>query len=260
MQDQVLSLRAVGVAAAMMSSSDSREEQTRVRKALSKLTSAAGESEDKELRVLYLTPERIAKSKLVMNLLEKIYAAGRLGLIAVDEAHCISQWGHDFRQDYEKLAALRVQFPKTPILALTATATRAVANDVQKCLNLTSVVELRAPADRSNLFYAVRHRPKGAAEVLEMVLATIKLFPAGTPGLVYCITRKEAESLREGLAQHLPCAFYHGDLTAESRRKVHSAWVEGQIHVVVATVAFGMGINKADRWKGCTLFVALPTQ
>lgn len=246
MQDQVMSLRAVGVGAAMLSNSDSREEQTRIRKAMSKLATASNGTEAEELRVLYLTPERLAKSKLVMNLLEKIYAAGRMALIAIDEAHCISQWGHDFRPDYEKLAALRIQFPKTPILALTATATRSVAADVQKCLNLTSVVELRAATNRSNLFYAVRHRPKDASEVLAMVLKTIKLFPAGTPGLVYCITRKEAECLREGLSQHVPCAFYHGDLTAEARQKVHSSWVEGNIHVVVATVAFGMGINKAD--------------
>ncbi|CAK9064216.1 unnamed protein product, partial [Durusdinium trenchii] len=122
MQDQVMSLRALGIGAAMLSSNDSREEQTRIRKAMSKLTAAKSSSDTGELRLLYLTPERLAKSKLVMNLLEKIYASGRLGLIAIDEAHCISQWGHDFRQDYERLAALRIQFPKTPILALTATA------------------------------------------------------------------------------------------------------------------------------------------
>eukprot|EP00913_Durusdinium_trenchii_P020128 g18916.t1 len=90
------------------------------------------------------------------------------------------------------------------------------------------------------------HRPKAAADVLELVLSTIRKFPQGTPGLVYCITRKEAESLREGLSEHVRCAFYHGDLSADLRQKVHSAWVEGEVNVVVATVAFGMGINKGD--------------
>ncbi|CAK9094875.1 ATP-dependent DNA helicase Q-like 2 (RecQ-like protein 2) (AtRQ2) (AtRecQ2) (AtRecQl2), partial [Durusdinium trenchii] len=125
-------------------------------------------------------------------------------------------------------------------------ATPSVALDVQKCLQLQETVELRAPTDRANLFYVVCHRPKAAADVLELVLSTIRKFPQGTPGLVYCITRKEAESLREGLSEHVRCAFYHGDLSADLRQKVHSAWVEGEVNVVVATVAFGMGINKGD--------------
>ncbi|CAE7768458.1 RECQL2 [Symbiodinium pilosum] len=112
---------------------------------------------------------------------------------------------------------------------------------------MSGAVELRAPTDRPNLFYAVRHRPKAAADVLAAVLSTILLFPRGTPGLVYCITRKEAEVLRQGLAAGgVPCEFYHGDLDAAARQKVHSSWVEGRIDVVVATVAFGMGINKSD--------------
>ncbi|CAJ1402095.1 unnamed protein product [Effrenium voratum] len=240
MQDQVMALRALGLKASMLSSGDSREEQTKVRAEMKEITSSSSAF------LLYLTPERLAKSKLVMNLLEKIYAAGRLGLIAIDEAHCVSHWGHDFRPDYEKLAALRVQFPSTPILALTATATPAVAADLQRSLSLGSAVELRAPTDRPKLFYAVRHRPKGFPEVLELVAKTVQGFPRGTPGLVYCITRKEAEALQTALAPQVPCAFYHGDLDPMARHKVHSAWMEGEIHVVVATVAFGMGINKAD--------------
>eukprot|EP00439_Symbiodinium_sp_Y106_P086461 s485_g33.t1 len=265
LKDQVMALQALGIKAAMLSSSDSREDQTKIRAEMKALTAKDGGD---GLRILYLTPERLAKSKLVMNLLEKIYAADRLGLLAIDEAHCISQWGHDFRQDlmlgrllmvlgrfsaskplledYERLAALRVQFPQTPILALTATATQTVAGDVQRCLGMAGAVELRAPTDRPNLFYAVRHRPKAAADVLAMVLSTIQLFPRGTPGLVYCFTRKEAEQLRQGLAEAgVPCEFYHGDLDASARQRVHSSWVEGRISVVVATVAFGMGINKS---------------
>eukprot|EP00435_Cladocopium_sp_Y103_P023341 s1915_g5.t1 len=202
MQDQVMSLRAVGVGAAMLSNSDSREEQTRIRKAMSKLATASnGKTEAEEQQFcprVFVVAVLCAPNSILgfPDAEEKIYAAGRMALIAIDEAHCISQWGHDFRPDYEKLAALRIQFPKTPILALTATATRSVAADVQKCLNLTSVVELRAPTNRSNLFYAVRHRPKDASLVLEMVLKTIKLFPVGTPGLVYCITRLGADAAR----------------------------------------------------------------
>ncbi|CAK9064218.1 ATP-dependent DNA helicase Q1 (DNA-dependent ATPase Q1) (RecQ protein-like 1), partial [Durusdinium trenchii] len=112
MQDQVMSLRALGIGAAMLSSNDSREEQTRIRKAMSKLTAAKSSSDTGELRLLYLTPERLAKSKLVMNLLEKIYASGRAPNGYADACD----------KDYERLAALRIQFPKTPILALTATA------------------------------------------------------------------------------------------------------------------------------------------
>ena len=119
------------------------------------------------LLVVYVTPERIAKSKLFMSVLEQIYGAGRLGLLAIDEAHCISQWGHDFRPDYEKLAALRVQFPKTPILALTATANSTVAGDVQKSLGIRGL-EFRSPTNRSNLFYMVRHRPKAPGEAMHI--------------------------------------------------------------------------------------------
>eukprot|EP00931_Biecheleriopsis_adriatica_P001429 TRINITY_DN10177_c0_g1_i1.p1 TRINITY_DN10177_c0_g1~~TRINITY_DN10177_c0_g1_i1.p1 ORF type:complete len:740 (+),score=141.02 TRINITY_DN10177_c0_g1_i1:29-2221(+) len=244
MHDQVMSLRAVGVGAEMLSSNDAREEQTRIRNAMKAIAGNGGES---SLRVLYVTPERLAKSKLVLNILEKIYASGKLGLIAIDEAHCISQWGHDFRQDYEKLAALRVQFPKTPILALTATATNAVANNVQQILGMSGAVELRAATNRPNLFYAVRHRPKSASDMLQVVLAAIRLFPSGTPGLVYCITRKEAESVCDGLRSGgVHCAYYHGDLDADARQRVHEKWVEGEVSVIVATVAFGMGINKSD--------------
>lgn len=249
MHDQVMSLKAIGVNAAMLSSSDSREKQNQVRSEMKALAAKGGkQTKSATLRVLYVTPERLAKSKLVMSALEQIYAAGRLGFIAIDEAHCVSQWGHDFRQDYERLAALRVQFAKTPILALTATATPNVAADVQRCLGIRAV-ELRSPTDRPNLFYAVRHRPKAVEGTLAALGNVIRKFPEGTPGIVYCITRKEAEMLCEGLRTLDPpvrCKFYHGDLDHNLRQQVHSMWMDGKISVVVATVAFGMGINKPD--------------
>lgn len=253
MHDQVLALRAVGIRAAMLSSNESREDQNKVRADLKALvpakTAKARDTPSPDgLLVVYVTPERIAKSKLFMSVLEQIYGAGRLGLLAIDEAHCISQWGHDFRPDYEKLAALRVQFPKTPILALTATANSTVAGDVQKSLGIRGL-EFRSPTNRSNLFYMVRHRPKAPGEVLAAVARSIRLFPRGTPGIVYCFTRKEAESVCQGLCtleDPVPAVFYHGDLDAATRHRIYDMWVEGTVNVIVATVAFGMGINKSD--------------
>ena len=228
MHDQVTSLRALGICASMLSSGDSREGQAQVRADMKALASKGGGA----LRVIYLTPERLAKSKLVMSTLEQIYNAGRLALIAIDEAHCISQWGHDFRPDYERLAALRVQFPKTPILAITATATPEVAADVRKCLGITHAIEFRSATNRPNLQYMVRLRRKAAADYVASILEVIHLFPAGTPGIVYCISRKEAEQITELLASAstpVRCAFYHGELTQDARERVQTKWVEGEI-------------------------------
>eukprot|EP00971_Amphidinium_carterae_P325733 6456149-Amphidinium_carterae.1 len=125
-----------------------------------------------------------------------------------------------------------------------------VAADVRKCLGIPLAVELRSATNRANLHYAVRLRPKTSADAIQSIIKIVKQFPAGTPGIVYCITRKEAEQIDAAMrsAEDAPIesAFYHADLTAEARERVHSRWMEGHLAVVVATVAFGMGINKAD--------------
>eukprot|EP00930_Biecheleria_cincta_P041600 TRINITY_DN28539_c0_g1_i1.p1 TRINITY_DN28539_c0_g1~~TRINITY_DN28539_c0_g1_i1.p1 ORF type:complete len:448 (+),score=53.52 TRINITY_DN28539_c0_g1_i1:334-1677(+) len=114
-------------------------------------------------------------------------------------------------------------------------------------LYIAETFRRRAATDRPNLFYAVRHKPKSASDVAKRLLDTIKLFPPGTPGLVYCITRKEAETICADLSSRgVQCCYYHGDLDANARQQVHEKWVEGRISIIVATVAFGMGINKGD--------------
>ncbi|VDD75478.1 unnamed protein product [Mesocestoides corti] len=162
------------------------------------------------LRVLFVTPEKLSKSKVLMHRLEKAYERGRLARIVVDEVHCVSQWGHDFRPDYKFLHVLRSQFPGVPILGLTATASAEVVLDVQKMLGLKAdCLVLRSSYNRPNLLYEV-----GLSAYLN----------------------------EAGVAS----AHYHANVQAEQRARDHVAWLEDKIKVIVATVAFGMGIDKPN--------------
>lgn len=148
MEDQLMSVKSLGIESSMLNASCSREEVNRVHGAM---TDKKG-----ELKLLYVTPEKIAKSKRFMSKLEKMYEMGRLSRIVIDEVHCVSQWGHDFRPDYKILGILKRQFPNTPILGLTATATSKVLADVKDMLSLKGCVVFRASYNRTNLFYEVR--------------------------------------------------------------------------------------------------------
>ncbi|KDO47833.1 hypothetical protein CISIN_1g03598822mg, partial [Citrus sinensis] len=144
-QDQVMCLAALGIPAHMLTSTTSKEDEKFIYKALEK-----GEG---ELKMLYVTPEKISKSKRFMSKLEKCHHAGRLSLISIDEAHCCSQWGHDFRPDYKNLGILKTQFPDVPMMALTATATQKVQNDLMEMLHIRKCIKFVSTINRPNLFY-----------------------------------------------------------------------------------------------------------
>ncbi|KAL8172035.1 hypothetical protein V2J09_023839 [Rumex salicifolius] len=217
-----------------------KEDEKSIYKALEK-----GEG---DLKVLYVTPEKISKSKRFMSKLEKCNHVGRLSLIAIDEAHCCSQWGHDFRPDYKNLSILKTQFPTIPVIALTTTATRKVQIDLMEMLHIPKCVKFVSTVNRPNLFYMVREKSSVAKNVVDGVADFIKgSYPKSEFGIVYCFTRKECEQVANELQQRgIKAGFYHADMDVRARENVHMLWSNGKLQVIVGTVAFGMGINKPD--------------
>jgi ATP-dependent DNA helicase RecQ len=227
MKDQVDAAVANGLRAEFLNSSLDGADRARVTGRL-----AAG-----ELDLLYLAPER-----LVMQRFMPLLKAARLSMIAVDEAHCISEWGHDFRKDYLSLDRLVPEFPHVPVAAFTATATHRVQQDIIEKLGLRNAFTVRASFDRPNLFYQVI--PKDDVE--EQVLKFVRARP-GDSGIVYRTTRKDVESTAEFLQAHKIKALpYHAGLDQDLRKRHQEMFNRDEANVVVATIAFGMGIDKSN--------------
>ncbi len=166
----------------------------------------------------------------------------RLCLIAVDEAHCVSHWGHDFRPEYRQLGSLFARYPRVPRMALTATATPQVQDDILKQIGLRQPEILLGHVDRPNLVYRALPRSQGQAQVLEVIKRH-----AGESGIVYCQTRREVERLAQHLlAKGVDAAPYHAGMDGDRRAKVQQDFVNERLAVVVATIAFGMGIDRSD--------------
>ncbi|PFH36626.1 ATP-dependent DNA helicase, RecQ family protein [Besnoitia besnoiti] len=201
---------------------------------------------DGAVHLLLVTPEKLKNSALLRSCLHELNRDGRLDRFAIDEAHCVSQWGNDFRPDYRQLESLREEYPNVPLLALTATATKPVLQDVISQLRMREPVVFQGSFDRPNLRYEVR--PKVARRIAEDIANTIKTEFDGFSGIVYCLSRKECERIAEGLQRHggISAGFYHAQLEAEKREEIQRDWMNDDIKVIVATLAFGMGINKRD--------------
>ena len=231
MKDQVDGAREDGIPAAFLNSTLSADEARDTWRAL-----AAG-----GIRLLYVSPERLS----IPNFRASLSRFG-LKLIAVDEAHCISEWGHEFRPDYRTLGLLREEFPDVPIAAFTATATAAVQQDVIRLLGLKSPFVVRASFDRPEIFYRVVGR-EGNGD--EQILRHVRQHD-GEPGIVYRGSRKGAERTAELLASRgISAVAYHAGLEDELRRARQEQFVKDKVDVVVATIAFGMGIDKPNvRW------------
>jgi ATP-dependent DNA helicase RecQ len=226
MKDQVDRLEALGVPATFINSSLDPAE-VRARGA----AVARG-----EVKLLYVAPERLVMPGF-LQLLERV----PLAFFAVDEAHCISEWGHDFRPEYRELKQLRTRFPGTPLAAFTATATARVQADIIEQLGLQGAARFRGRFDRPNLFYAVRPK-QGAYEQLRTYLRL-----RSGAGIVYCGSRATTESVAERLrADGVAAVAYHAGLEPDERRRRQEAFARDDVRVVVATIAFGMGIDKPD--------------
>uniref|UniRef100_A0A8C2XQD7 ATP-dependent DNA helicase n=1 Tax=Cyclopterus lumpus TaxID=8103 RepID=A0A8C2XQD7_CYCLU len=239
MEDQIMYLKSIDVPAVMLNASSSREHAKTV---------MAGMTDPKApFKLLYVTPEKIAKSKLLMSRLEKAHNADLLSRIAVDEVHCCSQWGHDFRPDYKLLGILKRQFPNVPLLGLTATATSSVLKDCEKILCVPKPITLSASFNRTNLYYEVRIKDSNYDASISDVASLIKNRYKDQSGIVYVFSQKDAESVSSVLQKRDILAFpYHSHMEADDKSQVHRKWTSNKIQVVVATVAFGMGIDKPD--------------
>ncbi len=227
MQDQVDGLRANGIAAGFINSSLDNA-----------AASAAGrKAQAGQVRLLYVAPERVA-----MPGFRRFLETLDLRLIAIDEAHCISEWGHDFRPDYRTLSDLRTLFPDTPVMALTATATERVRQDIVDQLRLGDAPQFVSGFDRPNLTYTVRPQTGTPAALRELLDER-----RGQPAIVYCFSRKETEELAEYMTAHgHPAVAYHAGLDAATRRLTQERFIDGAVPIVAATIAFGMGIDKPD--------------
>lgn len=227
MKDQVDQLHANGVAAACLNSTLSREEQLQVMQ----------DARSGVLKLLYVSPERLLTGGLQQQL-----AQWPLSLLAVDEAHCISQWGHDFRPEYRALGEIKQRFPQLPVMALTATADDTTRQDIVRHLALTDYDLHLGSFDRPNIRYTLVEKFKPAEQLLRYVQEQ-----RGKSGIIYCNSRTKVEDTAQRLkARGLSAAAYHAGLTTERRSDVQEAFQRDDLQIVVATVAFGMGINKPN--------------
>jgi bloom syndrome protein len=198
------------------------------------------------VQLLYVTPEMASMSQGLITILSEMYQRQKLARIVVDEAHCVSQWGHDFRPEYKALGALRKRFPDVPVIALTATATENVKVDVIHNLGIDGCEIFTQSFNRPNLTYEVRPKKK-KAEVLASIVETIHKSYRRQSGIVYTLSRKNCEDLADHLNQFgIKAHHYHAGMEAGEKADIQKMWQVGEIHVIVATIAFGMGIDKAD--------------
>jgi ATP-dependent DNA helicase RecQ len=228
MQDQMAQLTHMGIASAVLNSSMTADQQTRIMR-----QAAAG-----EFRLLYLSPERLARADSV-EWLKRI----PISLFAIDEAHCISEWGHEFRPEYRQLSSLRTHFPDRPIAAFTASATKQVRHDIIEQLRLREPDKYIASFHRPNLRYIVKEcEPRTQPELLLRALGNY----GDSNVIVYAPTINRVEETVDFLeGQGIPAIAYHGKMESDARRRNQERWMSDEVRVLVGTIAFGLGINKA---------------
>ena len=229
MKDQVDSLNLTGIPAAFLNSSQSDADQAAITQKL----------QNNQIKLLYLAPERIFRSgSTLINFLRSLPVC----LIAIDEAHCISQWGHDFRPEYLMLAGLKKEFPKTPVIALTATADKLTQKDILDKLALDHPTQFVSSFNRANITYRVIPRKNSFVQLLQFLERR-----KDDSGIIYCLSRKATEGLAEQLQNAGYAArAYHAGLENAEKVRNQEAFLRDEVRIIVATIAFGMGINKSN--------------
>ncbi|KAM7103991.1 recQ-like DNA helicase BLM isoform 1-T1 [Ciconia maguari] len=236
--DQVQKLKTLDIAATYLTGDRTDADASKIYMQLSK--------KDPVIKLLYVTPEKVCASSRLMSALENLYDRKLLERFVIDEAHCVSQWGHDFRQDYKRLNMLRKKFRSVPMMALTATANPRVQKDIQNQLEMLKPQVFTMSFNRHNLKYDVL--PKKPKKVAMDCLEWIKKYHPHDSGIIYCLSRHECDTIaailqKEGLA----ALAYHAGLTDSNRDLVQKKWINQEgCQVICATIAFGMGIDKPD--------------
>ena len=241
MQDQVDHLQKLKVQAFLINSEVTAEHRNFVFSAL------RGPKVEQFIQLLYVTPEMLSKSQALEKTFQYLYERERLARIVIDEAHCVSQWGHDFRPDYKALGEVRKQYPGVPVMALTATATENVKVDVIHNLGMSGCEVFSQSFNRPNLTYEVRPKA-GRKEVMDSIADTIKTLYKGQSGIIYCLSRANCEAIAEKLQKEygVKARHYHAGMEAQDKVEVQKGWQAGEFNIIVATIAFGMGIDKPD--------------
>lgn len=236
--DQVQKLTTLDICATSLSGDKKDSEAARIYMQLSR--------KDPTIKLLYATPEKVCASGRMISALQNLFERGLLARFIIDEAHCVSQWGHDFRPDYKRLHELRRMFPKVPIMALTATATPRVQKDILNQLAMTRPQVFTMSFNRHNLKYSVL--PKKPKKVDEECIQWIKKYYPRDSGIVYCLSRNDCDNLAVSLQRAgIAALAYHAGLSDSDRECVQNKWInQDGCQVMCATIAFGMGIDKPD--------------
>ncbi|KAI5952227.1 SGS1 [Candida jiufengensis] len=234
MQDQVQHLISKNVKAGMISSKASNDDNKQTINLF----------RDGMLDIVYLSPEKVNRSSQIQRIIGNLYDSNKLARVVIDEAHCLSSWGHDFRPDYKDLCFFKEKFPNAPIMALTATANERVRMDIIHHLKMNNPVTLKQSFNRTNLFYEIRWK---ANDHLQDIFDYIQQRHKNKCGIIYCHSKVSCEQTSSKLNQlGLKTSFYHAGMTAEDRLIIQTNWQKNKIQLICATVAFGMGIDKPD--------------
>jgi len=242
-EDQLHTLKKRGIPAKMILAQSTKEE---IKKILTILEDPSLLT-DKKMKLLYVTPDRLSKSKKFMQALQKCYHNSKLNRIAIDEIHSVSVLGHDCNPDYKFLGNMKKLFPNTPIIGVTATASRKVLIDIQKELNIRECKIFSSLFNRPNLYYHVIDKPSESQECYDILSNLLAYRYKGQSGIIYTFSIKDTETLTKELFQRkIKVRPYHAQLKAAQRLSIYRQWMENKIQAVVATSSFGIGIDKQD--------------